>query len=397
MSSIYRREYKRKDKDIALEEASAVINDLDNWESEWPTFIEKLYSERSELRLSAMQSMNKTLTARFIGEDILPFLNDTVTALIGPITNPVSKAEHDEALGVICNLALNTFEEFETFTNTILNELMPNLKNIAEEQSFRFFSIAFITSFTMSHHDVCIKVFNRFTDFIIKKKSPNFTPAMIADCINAIELLVSSLPSDVVATELLPNLKSILETAFSVQKHKIILAAIPLFGVVYEALIDYENGVESEDESASSSKTFLFDFRPRLANLSKNIAKKEHKKTIGNEANAVISSIEDEIDEELVLANQTVHILGRRNNVKLSAIRRITKVHFLQQMTQNTKIHEMFGFQLMSHAQALRIKKKYKGDIQRERTMNAKEREREIAKKRKKKDMKEGMFNHEDY
>ncbi|KAH0794420.1 hypothetical protein GPJ56_001713 [Histomonas meleagridis] len=397
MSSIFRREYKRKDQDIALEEASTIISDLNNWESEWPTLIEKLSSERSELRLSAMQSMNKILTAKFIGEEIMQFLNNTVLALIETIKNPASKNEHDEALAVICNLSLNVFDEFESCAITLLNEIMPNLKNITEEQAFQFFAIAFTSSFSISHHDITIKVFNKLTDFITKKKSPNFTPEMIANCISSIRLIISSLPVELVSTELYPNLTSILDNAFSTQKHKIIMASIPLFGIIYEILRSYEDEAEEKSEEITPlSKPFFDRYRPRLQNLSKSITKKDHKKEITNEVGQAIATINDDFDEEIILSHQSVHIIGRRNNLKVSAIRRITRTYFLQQMTQNTRIHQMFGFELMSHTQALRIKKGKKGEVHRERIINAKEREKEIAKQRKRKDIREGMFNEDD-
>ena len=119
---MHRREYKKKAADSALEEASEIVSDLDNWREVWPSLIEKVNSSRIELRVSSLQSMNKILTARYIQfEEIEPFLEDTMSALHDPIMNKASREEHDEALGVMCNLSLNTFAQFEPYAQIFLD------------------------------------------------------------------------------------------------------------------------------------------------------------------------------------------------------------------------------------------------------------------------------------
>lgn len=396
----HRREYKKKPADSALEEATEIVSDLDSWRETWPSLIEKVNSQRIELRISSLQSMNKILTARYIQyEEIEPFLEDTMSALHDPIMNKASREEHDEALAVMCNLSLNTFSEFEPYAQIFLDDILPTLPDLKEDESFRFFTIAFLVSISVNHQDLCMKCFDSLYNIMVNKKSrtTEFTEQMIASCIKAIGLLISSFPDEVLAETIYSKILSLINLAISNQKPLVILAAIDLIPIVYEAVISFE--IQSETEEAANSvksKQFVSSYKGKLADLGSDLSKKADQKAVKSRVNEIFelfncstvedSSLTEGATESIVLNSQEIQVVGVRKCVILSAIRRITKVHFQQQMTENLDIREFFGFTLLTQDHALRLKKKNKREILQNRVQSKKEREMEIDKKRRRKE-----------
>lgn len=386
---MHRREHKKKEADIAIENASALIGDVKSISiaSEWPVLIEKLNSERAEIRLGSMKSMNKILTVKYFGEEILDYINDTVLGLVQVLTNYVSQEEFEQAFTVLCNLALNTFEEFETSTSVILNEIMPQIKDIQEDQSFTFFAIAFIVGISVSLEDICLNVANKFIDLILNKYTrSNLTSKMIADCIHGITLLTSTFSDHIVATEMYNKMVNLIELGLSSQKFKVLEQIITLIGVVYEALSSYEKNFEESDIEYKVGTQFKLNYRSKIQHIADNISKKEHKKVLNSKANELINTIDDEVSESLKLVNQEVKIVGRRNCFILSAIRRITTFNFYNVMSTNPKIREMLGYELLSQKVVLKKLKENKHETQQNRTVAAKERKLQIDKKRRQKE-----------
>ena len=104
------RQYKITAQDHAIDDQSQVIKTADHWETDLPICAEKAASPRNEIRLAALKSMNEILSDTYIGEDLEPHIQPIFDSLLQPITEPVSRQEHDEALLVMCNLALNTYD-----------------------------------------------------------------------------------------------------------------------------------------------------------------------------------------------------------------------------------------------------------------------------------------------
>lgn len=397
---MHRREYKKKPADSALEEASEIVSDLDNWEEVWPSLIEKVASSRIELRVSALQSMNKILTARYIEySEIEPFLEDTLNCLHNPIMSRASREEHDEALTVLCNLSLNTFAEFEPYVHIFLDDIIPTLPDMTEEESFRFFAIAFVVSISVSHQDLCMKVFRSLHGLMTNKKSrtTEFTEQMISSCIKSIGLLISTFPDEVVADTIYSDLTALIDLAVSNQKPLVILAAIDLIPIIYEAILTVESQNQTEEAvNAIKSKQFASKYKSKISDLGSDLSKKADQKTVKSrvkEVTDLLSNIAvrdgtlmEGASESIVLNSQEVEIFGVRNCLILSAIRRITKVHFQQQMSENLEIRDFFGFKLLTSDHALRLKKKNKGEIMKNRVQTKKEREMEINKKRRQKE-----------
>ena len=57
MSGLNRREYKKNNFDNAIDDASQIIKDEKNWKNYFPELIEKLNSDRLELRISSLKSI----------------------------------------------------------------------------------------------------------------------------------------------------------------------------------------------------------------------------------------------------------------------------------------------------------------------------------------------------
>ena len=399
MSSIFRREHKRKINEHLFEEPSNIQQYFTKWETEWPNLVEKLSSSRSEVRISSLEIMNNILTSIFVGSDIQPFLTTTFSSLLRRVVSANSKHEHDSSLSVICSLCLNTFHEFEPYSSIFLREFVPSLNSIRDDQSMRIFTISFVTAFTISRDDIIIKVFKCLRDFIFENSSSNITTNIISECISGIQLIISSLPSNIVSSYLYSDLITILDLIFTIQQHEIIIRGISLFGVIYESLFEFEENHEegyynsnSNSNDSQSSNSFIHKYRTILFNLINHIHNKEQKKAINNKLNEVLSSMDEDIEEEFFLSNQAVRIKGLRNITKLSSIRRVSGCHFFTHMTHNHHIHELFDIHLISYFQALSMKNNHKENQQRDRTQHAKEREHEISKQRHQKEINNSFF-----
>lgn len=395
----HKRECKRKAADAALDEAAEVVSDLDNWQEHWPSFVEKANSTRSELRLSAFQSMNKVLTARYVGyEDFEPFIEPTFDALHEAIVNYASRSEHDEALGVFCNMSLNCFYEFEHYVQVFLDNIVPTLSGISEDEVFRFFTVAFSVAISVSNSELSLRTFNLFYNLLMNKKSRSteFTTEMLAECVKSVGILLSSFPDEVIAENLASQIEDLIDQMVSNQRAPLILAAIDLIPIVYEAILSNEAPANSEEHAnAIQSKHFTSKYKSKIANLGNDLSTKADQKLVKNRVKEIIdilsgneivdSCLMDNCVETITLNNQSVELHGYRRLILLSAIRRVTKVHFQQQMTENLEIRELFGFQLFSSEQANRLRKKHKGEIQQQRIADKKERQMAIDKKRRQK------------
>ena len=387
---MHRREYKRKAEDAALEEAADISYDITNWWETWPSLIEKAKSSRIELRVSALQAMNKILTQRYIKfERFEEFLDDTYDALQASIMNYASREEHDEALLVICHMSLNFFTLFEPTTQMFLDSIMPNLNRSENDEAMRFFTAGFLLSFSVTHKDLCVRAMNLFFKLMINKqtRATQFSHETIIECLSAITLLTASLPEDVVVEEFMPNYQKLLDLFFEKKNPQVLLAMIKLIPILQEALSTYEIQVANDKEAENKSKDFLMKYKAKLFSLGEDQLKKADKKSIKSSVKDIVAILEGRpVEESLTLLNQDITISGIRKNYILNAIRRITTVHFQNQMSENVNIHELFEYHLVSAKYALRRKNEMKGEIQHQRVVSKKEREMAITKQRRKKD-----------
>lgn len=389
---MHRREYKRKTNEAAIEEASEIISDLDTWESSYPDLLAKIDSPRAELRLSAMRSINKILSGKYIGMDIEPYIDQTVLVLRQPLFEPVSQQEHDEAFGVLCNLATNIFNEFEPTAILILNQVSPLLPGLNDEEAFTYFAIAYIVSLSVSSESECRKILNQFLNLAFSKKArtSEISPESEAELIKAIGIMIAAFPEHIAGEDVRPNLCDIIDKAFTTQKTPVILAALELIPIIYESIVMLEETeAENTEEivNTQQSRQFASKYRSKISSLTDNVTKKQDQKDIKASVKSIVDYLDgEEMMERIVLNIQTVDITGPRRIYLMSAIRRVTKAHFQIGMSQNAEIHNLLGFEIMGHHDALRVKKKNKKKIEAERMTNTKDRKRDLAKKRNQKE-----------
>jgi hypothetical protein len=131
---------------------------------------------------------------------------------------------------------------------------------------------------------------------------------------------------------------------------------------------------------------FCSDYIGKFGALPALLVKKADQRTLTSRCQAIAKEFEGELTTaELVLNSQLVTITGVRSVTLVAAIRRVAQDHFAEQMCNNPLIHELFGIDLLSRGQALKIIRENKAVIQQDRVANKRQREKAISKDRKKK------------
>ena len=390
MSSLFRREYKKKISEAGIDEACKVVRDPSLWETALPELVEKAKSSRADIRYAALQSMNEILSGKFIGPDLGDLAQDIFDSLVEPITSPVSKAEHDEALAVICNLALNQYRDMEENSLTLLDEVMPTISSTTTERNFRFFAIAFATGFTISNNEKCEAVLSRFLELITnkKKRTVQFEPETIAEILGAVSLLLSILPSTVCVGSLAESIANAIDIALGSQKVEILSAALDVLPIIYECIDEVENSENPEEEEYSAKAShFANKYKNKIMNLSEKLEKKADQKAIASKVQSILEFFETgDLIETITINEQDIDMDGARKVKIIDAIRRVTKHHFATMISQNTGIHDSLGFTLKATHVVLTQKKKEKKQTSRERIESSKERKQKLANQRKMKE-----------
>jgi hypothetical protein len=398
MAGIYRREYKNKLSEAGIEEACRVVKDASDWETTLPEAIDRAQSKRADIRLAALQSFNYILSNKFIGPDLEELGHQIFEALLEPITSPVSKEEHDEALAALCNLALNQYRDMEEDSMDFLDKVMPTIAETPTERNFRFFAIAFASGFTISCNEKCEAVLSRFLELITnkKKRTVKFEPATIAEIIDAIALLLSILPSTVCVGRIGEQIASAIDIAFESRKFEILTAALDALPVIYECIDEAERTANPEEEEVSATaKHFVNRYKNKIVNLPEKLEKKSDQKAIASKVQSILEFFETgEIVETITLNEQEVDLDEARKITIIDAIRKVTRQHFSNMVSQNTGIHDALGFSLKATRIVLRQKKKVKKQTARERIESTKERQLKLAKDRKKKEKQYMGENH---
>jgi len=383
MASLYRREYKRKSEDAALEDASQVINDLEHWKDYIPEIIDKIRSSRLELRISALRSLNELISGQHIAyEEIEEYVSDLFCSTKDVISEYLDISEHDEALAALCNISLNCFSDFEGYSIVFLNDLIPLLPMVLDSERFKFYALAFIVSFSIHSQQPCIDIMSRYIRLLVDKKarSNKFSNETVSEIIRGLTLMISVFPESVPAVILREELKEAMDKLFESHDYEVLFCTLELLSAVYESINEYE---PEDDEEFINVKVFSAHYKGKILDIHNSVTKKSEQKDLRNKAMSVVSLFDGEnIEEEITLIHQTKKINGARRIIIASAIRRICKHKYQQQMAENPGIHTTLGFDLMTKNEALRLKKRYKNEIERTRIINTREREQSITKKR---------------
>jgi hypothetical protein len=331
--------------------------------------------------MSAIHTINVQLSGLFLAEDLDANLNDMVSDLMCIIANPFVQSEHDEALTLLCNACVQRFTDFDGYARAIINDLLPALADVAPDQTFRLFSIAFIASFGLLADDAKQAVLARYVQILGNRRSRgvDFSPPMITEALKGLALMLSMAPAPLVAVDMFEDIYGVIDKALKSSKTKVLTAALDCVPVVFEAIGEVE-------EPAMDGLQFAGNFAGKFRELPGQVQKKADQKAVNSKCNQIRKVFDgDENSIEIVLNSQVVTIAGDRRLTVLAAIRRISGDHFQQQMSENQFFHEYFGFELMTLRTALREKARLKDEIRYDRAVSKQERKKAIAKQRKQK------------
>lgn len=391
------RQYKVTAQDHAINAQCQVIKTSNNWQKDLPDCAEKASSSRNDIRLAALQSMNEILSEKYIGDDLESLIETIFDSLLTPITEPTARQEHDEALMVVCNLALNTYNLMEEQTYSFLNELMPKLPGMTGDQTARAFAIAFVTGFTLSNEERCESCLSRLLELIAnkKKRTVKFEPECVVALINAVALLLSILSSTVAVGKLAPQIATAVDIALESKKAPVLSAVLDLLPIIYECIKEVEEySEELQEQYQADASHFAAKYRNKIATLEDNVDKKQDKRDIRLKVAKITEFFDtNELTEDIILAEQSVCIEGARKVCIVDAIRKVTRHHFAHMMIQNPGIHDAIGVKLKVGSVRLSEKKKQKKETERERIVTKKERQMGLAKQRKLKEERREHMN----
>jgi hypothetical protein len=384
---MHRREHKNKHNEAVIEEACKVVRNANEWETTLPEVIERAQSKRSEIRLASLQSYNHILSNKFIGPDLAELGDQIFETLVEPITSPVSKEEHDEALFALCNLALNQYRDMERNCIALLDRIMPTIAETPTERNFRFCALAFASGFTIPCNEKCEALLSRYLELIInkKKRTIEFEQETIAEMIKAVALMISILPSTVCIGPIGEQIQEAMDITLESQNAEILTAALDTLPVIYECIDEAESAANPEEEEESAgAKHFINRYKNKIVNLAEKVEKKSDQRAIETKVQSVLEFFETgEMVETMTLNEQEVQFDEARKITIIDAIKKVTRQHFSNMVSQNTGIHDALGFSLKATRIVLRKRRRTKKQAARERNESTKERQLQLEKDRK--------------
>ena len=392
MASLFRREYKVKAEDAAIEAESRVQRDLAQWKDIIPNALEKMSSSVGDIRVAALRTIIYQTTGQFLGPEIKDLASDLIDQINTIIEENASREEHDIAIFAACTICLQLLDQFDPYAMVILNDLMPQLADFDSECVLRFFGIGFLATFG-TQDETRKRVLTRFIQVLMNKKARgvDFSPAMTMEAVDAVAMMLSALPADT-CMEMLGDIEALIDRCMASEKAKVILSGLELVLVLWDAMKEFEGVMRAQDEKEAAKfiaeeKRFIGKYSGKMGQLPGQVSKKNHQKEVRAKCTEVerVLNDEDECTLELVLDSQQVVIEGGRKLCLTGAVKRVTQHHFAQQMASNPGLHEIFEFELMSREAALRAKKKLKDEMKSDRQMTKKERQQDRSKKRRQK------------
>ena len=392
MASLFRREYKVKAEDAAIEAESRVERDLARWDAIVPAALEKMSSSIGDIRVAALRTIVYQMTGQYLGSAIDDLASDLIDQINTIIEENSSREEHDIAIFAACSICLQLLDNFEPYAMVILNDQMPQLADCENECLLRFFGIGFMTAFG-TQDETRKRVLTRFIQLLMNKKARgvDFSPAMTMEAVDAVALILSVVPVDM-CMEMLEDIEALIDRCMASEKAKVILSGLELVLVLWDAMKEFEGVMRADDEKEAAKflgeeKRFIGKYSGKMGQLPGQVSKKNHQKEVRAKCTEVekVLNGEEQCTLELVLDSQQVVIEGARNLCLTSAVKRVTQHHFAQQMSSNSGLHAIFRFELMSRHAALRMKKQLKDEMRSDRQMTKKERQQDRSKKRRQK------------
>jgi hypothetical protein len=210
---------------------------------------------------------------------------------------------------------------------------------------------------------------------------------MIIECLKGLNLIISLYKSTVSACDCYDEITGVINRMLGMKDSKILSETLNLLLILHESIIEVETLIENgEDYEMQISRVqFIGNYKGKFARIPELVSKKADKQSLSKQC-ALITRIfdgEEQSANDIVLNHQSVKIIGRKQQTVVSAIKRMTKSHFQEQMSTNLMIHRFMRITLMTEQQALGKKRSLKGIIEHNYVTKKREREQTIAKKRK--------------
>jgi hypothetical protein len=351
-----------------------------------------LKSRNPEIRFDSIKNLTNNLSAVFLGNSLVDDRDGIVSTLCSVISNPFSDSEHNEALTLVCNLSLQLFTGFDPFVTVLIRQFLPTLCNLTENYQFRLYAIAFITGFSLVAQDVRQQIIEQYCELLTNRQSRGtiFTSGMIIECLKGLSLMISLCESTVSACNCYSKIMGVINRMLGIKDSKVLSETLNLLLLLHESIIEVEMLIENgEDYKLQESHIqFIGNYGGKLAQIPGFASKKIDEQALSKQC-ALITRVfngKEKNTSDIVLNNQSVKIIGYKQQTVIAAVRRVTKSHFQEQMTANLIIHRFLGITLMTQQQALGLKRKFKHTIEYHYITKKREREQAIAKKKKQKE-----------
>lgn len=389
-----RRNQKRQRTYEEEEDFNEPTSELDNWKTLLPDLVEKLGEADESSRKPIISKINSILTARPVGSFIKPYVDELVNNLHDPIFNYSDIEEHNEALFAICNICANTFSSFEPCGIALINELLPTLDRALDEESLKLFAIGYICILSVRNTEYTTLAINKLFSFFKNKKIYNkMTAEATANCIQAISMILCCFSVATVSDTFIDDVSEVLEKAFESSEGPILLAALDLFSLQSENMIERQyvddNGEEETEPKPEAEELwndFVQRFKQSIRAAPSGVDKKDQK-AVREKSKAVLANIEGEsLSAKITVNIQTGEICGAKKLILLEATKRVARFHFEQMMVINKGLQSMFGLAFLDRGKAELLKLQYRYEIDSTREAADKERKLDIAKKRSQKE-----------
>jgi hypothetical protein len=281
----------------------------------------------------------------FLGDDLDAYLDDIVTDLLKILKHPSSDVEQNDALGLICILAIQRFSEFDSFARTIIEQFVQGLRGTP----FLFYTVAFIASIGLSANNAKEAVVSKYVELLTNKRSRNieFTPNVISECLEGLSLMLSVLPVATVIEKFFDDISHIIRRHLMYSQAFILSSVVDLVAIVHECMrVGGTRIPVNMDE-------FCDKFCEIFKDLPCKVSTRADRRALIQQCREVEKGFGGDVKKTKLGLNvmrtiwrgghtEFVTIYGFRKHIALAAVRRVVGDRFLQQMSHNVFLHQLF-------------------------------------------------------
>lgn len=347
--------------------------------------IRQIKSDQYEIKVHALASMFIFLRDDFISFGFFEEDFDSLfEAIFQVIIYDKNKHEHDLALSVINVLSLNFADEIEENIENFIKKLLPDLENVTNPTSYRFFAIAFSLVFSCSNDELTERVVREYIELILNRKGrpPRLSPYAVSYLYTGLNLILSIFPPNYATKLFKDDLEAVIINGIHSANIEIAIPAIEMAGVIYEAYVNEENMYYLPEEQ---SRLFSMKFVSKLEEAGDRIRKKNEIKIVKNRVKDIQEFLRGkETFVKYIFLEQEVRFNNIQAQVIVNTLKDILKGGFQAHMIKNSHIQSILEYRLKGLREALIDSKAIKKSQQSRE--GKKEKDLSIEKKRKQKE-----------